>query len=55
MPGEANRAGPAGLPPGLSALVARAGDPARPRPVERWNPTYGGEIDMRIAADGTWS
>src|SRR5215813_5597301 len=23
-------------------------------PVERWNPTYCGEIDMRIAADGTW-
>lgn len=23
-------------------------------PVERWNPAYGGEIDMRIAADGTW-
>jgi uncharacterized protein len=23
-------------------------------PVERWNPPYGGEIDMRIAADGTW-
>ena len=23
-------------------------------PVERWKPPYGGEIDMRIAADGTW-
>src|SRR4030095_17142040 len=23
-------------------------------PVERWNPLYCGEIDMRIAADGTW-
>ncbi|MBB4039048.1 hypothetical protein GGR34_000683 [Microvirga flocculans] len=23
-------------------------------PVERWNPVYCGEIDMRIAADGTW-
>ncbi|MHC2016431.1 DUF1285 domain-containing protein [Methylobacterium sp. CM6247] len=23
-------------------------------PVERWNPPYCGEIDMRIAADGTW-
>jgi hypothetical protein len=22
--------------------------------VERWNPAYCGEIDMRIAADGTW-
>lgn len=25
-----------------------------PPPVERWNPDYCGEIDMRIAADGTW-
>ena len=23
-------------------------------PVERWNPAYCGEIDMRIARDGTW-
>jgi hypothetical protein len=23
-------------------------------PVDRWNPPYCGEIDMRIAADGTW-
>ncbi|HZP68423.1 MAG TPA: DUF1285 domain-containing protein [Pseudolabrys sp.] len=25
-----------------------------PPPVERWNPPYCGDIDMRIAADGTW-
>ncbi len=25
-----------------------------PPPVERWNPAYCGDIDMRIAADGTW-
>ncbi len=29
---------------------ARAG----PAPVHLWNPHYCGEIDMRIAADGTW-
>src|SRR5579862_6287334 len=23
-------------------------------PVELWNPAYCGEIDMRIASDGTW-
>ena len=23
-------------------------------PVERWNPAFCGDIDMRIAADGTW-
>jgi hypothetical protein len=42
------------LPPGLAALVAEAGAPAKARPVERWNPPYCGEIDMKIAADGTW-
>ena len=26
----------------------------RPPPVERWNPAYRGEIDLRIAADGSW-
>lgn len=44
----------AGLPAGLAGLVAQAGEQARARPVERWNPPYCGEIDMRIAADGVW-
>ena len=43
-----------GFPPGLAALVEQAGQPAQSRPVERWNPPYCGEIDIRIAADGTW-
>jgi hypothetical protein len=33
------------------------GDIAKSRglpPVERWNPPFCGDIDMRIAADGTW-
>ena len=47
--------GAGGFPPGLASLVAEAGQTAKPRPVERWNPVYCGEIDMRIAADGTWS
>lgn len=51
---ECNSHGVEGLPSGLSALVAEAGKPAKARPVERWNPPYCGEIDMRIAADGTW-
>src|SRR5918999_5224642 len=42
------------FPPGLARLITEAGNPAKPRPVERWNPPYCGEIDMRIAADGTW-
>lgn len=42
--------------PTLSRLSAALGDlPKRgPPPVERWNPPYCGEIDIRIAADGTW-
>ena len=44
-----------GFPPGLAALVAEAGKAAPSRPVERWNPPYCGEIDMRIGADGGWS
>jgi hypothetical protein len=44
----------AGFPPGLAALVAEAGTQAKARPVERWNPPYCGEIDMRIAANGSW-
>lgn len=46
--------GSSGLPAGLAGLAAQAGQAARARPVERWNPPYCGEIDMRIAADGTW-
>ena len=35
---------------GAALSAARKG----PAPVERWNPPYCGEIDLRIAADGTW-
>src|SRR3954462_3378729 len=41
----------------LERLSAALGEVARRKglpPVERWNPAYCGEIDMRIAADGTW-
>lgn len=40
----------------LSRLSAALGEAKGrgPAPVERWNPDYCGEIDMRIAADGTW-
>jgi uncharacterized protein len=40
---------------GLDALTA--GLPREnkgPPPVERWNPPFCGDIDMRIATDGTW-
>ena len=42
--------------PTLARLSAALGDqPKRGLPpVEAWNPPFCGEIDMRIAADGTW-
>ncbi|MCJ2036564.1 DUF1285 domain-containing protein [Methylobacterium sp. J-068] len=42
--------------PTIDRLSAALGDVARrgPPPVERWNPPFCGDIDMRIAADGTW-
>lgn len=38
----------------LSRLLAATDGGRRAPPVERWNPDYCGDIDMRIAADGTW-
>ncbi len=40
----------------LDALAGAAGQAARkgPPPVELWNPPFCGDLDMRIAADGTW-
>jgi hypothetical protein len=38
----------------LSAAVKAAAQSKGPPPVERWNPPYCGDIDMRIAADGAW-
>jgi len=35
---------------GLGEVTKSRGLP----PVERWNPPFCGDIDMRIAADGTW-
>jgi uncharacterized protein len=43
-------------PHGLDAIAAAAksaGEAGTP-PVHLWDPPYCGEIDMRIAADGTW-
>jgi uncharacterized protein len=43
-------------PPSLDALThaARGAAGKGLPPVHLWNPAYCGEIDMRIAADGTW-
>ncbi|EFO31721.1 conserved hypothetical protein [Roseibium sp. TrichSKD4] len=44
------------IPLGLAALMERAGSPRKSLPpVEKWNPPYCGELDIRISADGTWS
>jgi hypothetical protein len=42
--------------PSAESLVAAAGAAARrgPPPVHLWNPPFCGDIDMRIARDGTW-
>ncbi|WP_306141446.1 DUF1285 domain-containing protein [Roseibium sp. MMSF_3412] len=45
----------AGMPEGLKALMSRADgkDKSLP-PVEKWNPPFCGDLDIRIARDGTW-
>lgn len=48
---------PEGEGAGLGVLLARLqaeSDGRAPAPVETWNPPFCGDIDMRIAADGTW-
>lgn len=45
-----------GQTPKLDALagVAKAANRKGPPPVHLWNPPFCGDIDMRIASDGTW-
>lgn len=52
-PGQESTAGGA-----LGRLSAALGEAARTRsmpPVERWNPPFCGDIDMRIDREGAWS
>jgi hypothetical protein len=37
----------------ITGALARSGAKGPP-PVEQWNPPFCGDLDMRIAADGTW-
>ena len=54
QPAGSGKGGAGGLS-GLQALISRAGSRKRgPAPVEKWNPEYGGELDMEIRADGRW-
>ncbi len=39
--------------PNLAEIMARLQDKKLP-PVDKWNPDFCGDIDMRIARDGTW-
>lgn len=39
---------------GLDAIAANLRSAKGLPPVERWNPPFCGDIDMRIANDGTW-
>ena len=36
------------------ASAAKAASKKGPPPVDKWNPPFCGDIDMRIARDGTW-
>ena len=49
---------PKGAAEQLSSLLAAAGSARergrKPAPVENWHPEFCGDIDMRIARDGTW-
>ncbi len=38
----------------LNTIARGAASAKGPPPVHLWDPPYCGEIDMRIAADGTW-
>lgn len=39
--------------PGLERLAAAVGRGRKP-PVDQWNPPFCGDLDMRIAVDGSW-
>ncbi len=42
------------FPLGLAALQRDAAAGRKLPPVEKWNPAHCGDIDIRIARDGTW-
>jgi hypothetical protein len=49
-----NKADGANSAPMQRLIAALGANPGKIPPVERWNPPWCGEIDMRIAADGRW-
>lgn len=48
-------ADPTAMPSSLAALVARAGKTGKGLPpVDKWNPPFCGDLDIRIDRDGRW-
>ncbi len=47
-------AGSGQAPKGLESLIAAVGEERKLPPVHLWNPPFCGDLDMRIAVDGTW-
>jgi len=47
---------PRHAPPGTASLIATIAEASKkgPPPVHLWNPPFCGDLDMRIARDGTW-
>lgn len=41
-------------PDGLQAQLAEVETPHSRPPIEKWNPDFSGDIDIRIARDGDW-
>lgn len=39
---------------GLEALIRAAGEGSGPRPVDKWNPPYCGDIGLKILRNGVW-
>jgi len=43
------------IPQGLAALIGRADTSGKvPPPVDKWNPPFCGDLDIRISTDGAW-
>ncbi|WP_306118463.1 MULTISPECIES: DUF1285 domain-containing protein [unclassified Roseitalea] len=52
--GKSKAFGPSLDLPGLQAMIERADGGRTAPPVDRWDPPFCGDLDMEIAADGTW-
>jgi len=53
-PSKALAGGPQKAARELEDIERAVGEPQETSPRDRWNPPFSGDIDMRIAVDGTW-